>query len=86
MSEALDRLAAFAPDAPLIISAGFDTFERDPIGDLALRTQDYEEIGRMVGALGMSSVVIQEGGYALDALGANALALLTGLAGGRPPQ
>ncbi len=79
--EALALVEAFAPDAPLIISAGFDTFERDPIGDLALRTPDYAEIGGMIGALGMPVIALQEGGYALDALGANALALLSGLHG-----
>jgi acetoin utilization deacetylase AcuC-like enzyme len=81
LAEALQRIATFAPDAPLVISAGFDTFERDPIGDLALRTPDYVEIGRMVAALGVPAIVLQEGGYAVDALGANALALLTGLRG-----
>jgi acetoin utilization deacetylase AcuC-like enzyme len=79
--EALEMIVAFAPDAPLVISAGFDTFERDPIGDLALRTEDYEEIGRMIASLGMPTVALQEGGYAVDALGANAVALLTGLRG-----
>ena len=81
LAEALRMIVAFAPDAPLVISAGFDTFDGDPIGDLALRTPDYEQIGRMIGALGTRMVVLQEGGYALDALGANALALLTGLRG-----
>jgi acetoin utilization deacetylase AcuC-like enzyme len=81
LAEALRMVVSFAPDAPLVISAGFDTFERDPIGDLALRTADYEEIGRMIGALGMPMVVLQEGGYAVDALGENTLALLTGLRG-----
>lgn len=81
LAEALALVAAFAPDAPLVISAGFDTFERDPIGDLALRTLDYFEIGRLVRALGMPMIVLQEGGYAVDALGANALALLGGLHG-----
>ena len=81
LAEALRMIVAFAPDAPLVISAGFYTFDGDPIGDLALRTPDYERIGRMIGALGTAMVVLQEGGYALDALGANALALLTGLRG-----
>ncbi len=81
LAEALRMVVAFAPDAPLVISAGFDTFERDPIGDLALRTADYTEIGRMVYGLGLPTIVLQEGGYALDALGANALSLLTGLRG-----
>ena len=81
LAQALQLVIAFAPDAPLVISAGFDTFERDPIGDLALRTTDYREIGGVIAAAGMPMIVLQEGGYAVDALGANALALLTGLRG-----
>jgi acetoin utilization deacetylase AcuC-like enzyme len=81
LAEALRMIVAFSPDAPLVISAGFDTFERDPIGDLALRTPDYGEIGRMIAGLGMHVIALQEGGYAVDALGDNAVALLTGLRG-----
>jgi acetoin utilization deacetylase AcuC-like enzyme len=79
LTAALGLIAAFAPDAPIILSLGFDTFERDPIGDLALRTPDYREIGAMIGALGARIVALQEGGYAVDAIGANAVAFLTGL-------
>jgi acetoin utilization deacetylase AcuC-like enzyme len=81
LAEALRMIVAFSPDAPLVISAGFDTFEHDPIGDLGLRTSDYGEIGRMIAALGMRTVVLQEGGYAVEALGDNAIALLSGLRG-----
>jgi acetoin utilization deacetylase AcuC-like enzyme len=81
LAEALRMIVAFSPDAPLVISAGFDTFERDPIGDLALRTSDYGEIGRLIAGLGMPVIALQEGGYAVDALGDNAVALLTGLRG-----
>jgi acetoin utilization deacetylase AcuC-like enzyme len=81
LAEALQMVVAFAPDAPLVISAGFDTFERDPIGDLALRTPDYREIGAMIAGLGIPMIALQEGGYAIDALGANAVALLSGLRG-----
>jgi len=79
LDTALGLVAAFAPDAPIILSLGFDTFERDPIGDLALRTLDYHEIGAMVGAMGARVVALQEGGYAVDAIGANALAFLTAM-------
>jgi acetoin utilization deacetylase AcuC-like enzyme len=79
LDEALRLVEAFGPDAPLVLSLGFDTFERDPIGDLALRTPDYAEVGRMIAALGLPLVVLQEGGYAIDAIGANAVAFLGGL-------
>jgi len=81
LSRGLETIGAFAPDAPLVLSLGFDTFERDPIGDLALRTADYAELGRLVGSSGLPVVALQEGGYAIDAIGANARAFLRGLRG-----
>ena len=69
------------PDAPLVLSLGFDTFERDPIADLALTTDDYARIGAAIGELGLPVIALQEGGYALDAIGANAVSFLAGLQG-----
>jgi acetoin utilization deacetylase AcuC-like enzyme len=77
----LRAIGAFAPDAPLVLSLGFDTFERDPIADLALRTADYGDIGARIAAMDMRVVALQEGGYAVDAIGANAVAFLRGLCG-----
>ncbi len=79
LAAGLEHVAAFDPDAPIVVSLGFDTFERDPIGDLALRTEDYAELGAMIGRLGAPVLAIQEGGYAVDAIGANAVAFLGGL-------
>jgi acetoin utilization deacetylase AcuC-like enzyme len=79
LDEALRLVEAFEPDAPLVVSLGFDTFERDPIGDLALRTPDYAELARMIGRYGRPVVALQEGGYAVDAIGANAVFFLGGL-------
>jgi acetoin utilization deacetylase AcuC-like enzyme len=79
LERGLDVIRAFAPDAPMVLSLGFDTFERDPIGDLALRTPDYAVIGARIRALGMPVVALQEGGYAIDAIGANAVSFLHGL-------
>jgi acetoin utilization deacetylase AcuC-like enzyme len=82
LAEGLRHVEAFAPDAPLVLSLGFDTFERDPIGDFALRESDYAAIGRMVGGLRHPVVALQEGGYAVDAIGANVVAFLGGLRAG----
>ncbi len=79
LEEALDAIRAFAPDAPLVLSLGFDTFHADPICDLGLRTDDYALIGQRIAGLGTSVVALQEGGYAVDAIGANAVAFLGGL-------
>lgn len=83
---ALERaLAAIDAARPrfLVLSAGFDTFEGDPVaahgGGFALSAAAFPEIGRRVAALGLPTLVVQEGGYAIDALGDNAVALLRGL-------
>jgi acetoin utilization deacetylase AcuC-like enzyme len=67
----------------VVVSLGFDTYAKDPIGDLALTTAGYHEMGRRVGALGRRLVVLQEGGYHVGDLGRNAVAWLRG-ASGRP--
>lgn len=79
LSDGLDAIRAFDPDAPLVLSLGFDTYHADPICNLALRTDDYADVGAQIAGLGQPVVALQEGGYAIDALGANAVAFLGGL-------
>jgi acetoin utilization deacetylase AcuC-like enzyme len=83
LDNALERIAD-APGSIVVVSLGFDTYEKDPIGDLALTTAGYHEMGRRVAALGRRLVILQEGGYHLGDLGRNARAGLRGAAG-RPP-
>ena len=79
LADGLDAIAAFDPDAPLVLSLGFDTYHADPICNLALQTDDYARIGRRIAELGHPVVALQEGGYAVEALGANAVAFLGAL-------
>ena len=81
LDEALEAIRVFDPDAPIILSLGFDTYHADPICNLALRTDDYARIGSAIASLALPVVAIQEGGYAIEALGANAVAFLGALAG-----
>ena len=64
------------------MSLGFDTYKADPICDLALHTDDYASIGSSIAALGMPVIALLEGGYAVEALGANAVAFLGALRDG----
>jgi acetoin utilization deacetylase AcuC-like enzyme len=77
LDRALDAVDDFDP-AIVVVSLGLDTFGGDPICDLALTTEGFHRCGAAVAALGRPLVVLQEGGYAGDALGANAVAWLTG--------
>ncbi|HMG46914.1 MAG TPA: histone deacetylase family protein [Allosphingosinicella sp.] len=77
LEAALERIAAFAPDL-LLVSYGADTFAGDPISYFRLTTPDYAELGRRIAAASLPTLIVMEGGYALDALGANAASFLTG--------
>jgi acetoin utilization deacetylase AcuC-like enzyme len=80
---ALERaLAAIdvADPALVVVSLGVDTYVADPMCDLAVTTDGFLRMGAAVAALGRPLVVLQEGGYADDALGANVSAWLTGAA------
>lgn len=81
---AVDRALGAILDRPgstIVVSLGFDTYGRDPIGDFALTTPVYHEVGRRVAAAGRRLVILQEGGYYRPALGDNAVAWLRGAEG-----
>jgi acetoin utilization deacetylase AcuC-like enzyme len=69
-------IAAFAPSM-VIVSLGLDTYWNDPISDLALTTDGYRRCGEVVRQLGLPTVVLQEGGYDIEAIGRNVHAWLT---------
>ena len=74
---ALLRVADHAPDF-LVVSLGVDTFDGDPISHFRLLTADYPALGRMLAALGVPTLFVFEGGYAVDALGMNVVGVLRG--------
>ena len=80
LDRALERIAS-EPGSILVVSLGFDTYQKDPIGDLGLTTDGYHEMGKRVAALGRRLVILQEGGYHVGDLGANAVAWLRGVSG-----
>ncbi|MEQ9318759.1 MAG: histone deacetylase family protein [Polyangiaceae bacterium] len=75
------RMKAFAPDY-VVVAAGVDTYERDPMGDFTLTTDDLHRIGERIGALGHPMAVVQEGGYYTKHIGRNVTAILAGLGEG----
>ena len=77
LAHACSWLAEDAPEI-LIVSFGADTFEGDPISHFAIRTTDYARLAGRVASLGVPTLVLLEGGYAVDALGANVAAFLSG--------
>lgn len=80
MASACSEISAFAPDA-LVVSLGLDTFENDPISRFKLKTDDYTRMGEMIGQLGLPTLFVMEGGYAVDDIGVNAVNVLKGFEG-----
>ncbi|MBU1108428.1 MAG: histone deacetylase family protein [Candidatus Riflebacteria bacterium] len=70
--QAVDQIISafkmFKPDY-LIISAGFDTHESDPIGGFKIKTEDYKLIGKKLASLKIPTLICQEGGYNIEVLG-----------------
>jgi acetoin utilization deacetylase AcuC-like enzyme len=77
LDSGLKAIRDFGADM-LCVSFGADTFAGDPISQFALQTQDYTPIAQSIAALGLPTVIVMEGGYAVDALGANVAAFLAG--------
>jgi len=77
LADACARIRAFGPEA-IVVSLGVDTYERDPISQFRLRREDFPGIGRQIAGLGRPTLFVMEGGYAVDDIGINAVAVLTG--------
>ena len=52
-----------------MVALGFDAHARDPIGVLKLEAKDFGAIAARVRQLGLPTLVVQEGGYAIEVLG-----------------
>jgi acetoin utilization deacetylase AcuC-like enzyme len=79
LRQALARTRSFAPSF-LIVALGLDPAKGDPTGTWTLVARDFEEHGRMIGALRLPTLVVQEGGYRTRTLGINARHFFVGLA------
>ena len=72
---ALEAVAAFGADA-LVVSLGVDTYENDPISTFRLGAGHFPQLGARMAALGLPTVLVQEGGYAVDEIGSNVAGVL----------
>lgn len=77
---ALDAIRAHGADA-LVVSLGVDAFERDPISAFRLTSDDFTRAGAAIARLGVPTVLVMEGGYAVDEIGLNVVNALEGFRG-----
>ena len=77
LAAAIDRVRAHAPDV-LVVSLGVDSFIADPVGGFALQSEDYLALGDDIARLGLPTLFVMEGGYAIAELGLNTANVITG--------
>jgi acetoin utilization deacetylase AcuC-like enzyme len=66
--EALLRaVRAFRP-AALVVSLGYDPYQGDPSSAFRIEAGAYSAIGSRIAALHLPTLLVQEGGYAIEAL------------------
>lgn len=80
MEQACQAIRLFEPDA-IVLALGFDIYELDPQAKVAVSTAGFGELGRRVSGLNVPTLVVQEGGYYLEGLEANAVSFFEGLVG-----
>ena len=84
--QVLPALAAFAPDA-LLVSAGFDAWQQDPLGGFRVTLGAFGDWGERLGAFarrrcGGRLLAVLEGGYDVGSLGALTAAFVAGVESG----
>ncbi len=83
--QVLPRLRAFAPEV-LLLSAGFDAWQGDPLGGMRVSLEEYGRWGESLAELAGEccngrALALLEGGYDLEQLGPLATRFVTGLSG-----
>ncbi|HEX8446514.1 MAG TPA: histone deacetylase family protein, partial [Sphingomonas sp.] len=66
LDQALATIRSHGADL-LILSFGADTYAGDPIAGFALDTPDFQRMGCHIAAAALPTVIVMEGGYAVDA-------------------
>lgn len=77
LQAALARIRDYRADM-LVVSLGVDTFAEDPISHFKLLADDYPRLGAAIATLNLPALFVMEGGYAVEALGVNAVSVLQG--------
>ena len=76
--EIVEQVSRFGATA-LVVSLGVDAAADDPESPLEITRSGYHRAGELIGALGLPTVALQEGGYHLPTLGSLVRATLEGL-------
>ncbi len=77
LDTALARIRSFGADV-VVVALGLDAHENDPFKGFKVTTSGFARIAAAIALLGLPAVIVQEGGYLQDDLGANLTNFLSG--------
>ena len=80
LEDACIRIGDYSPDA-VVVSLGVDTFKDDPISFFKLESQDFLTYGARIEKIGLPTLFVMEGGYAIGDIGVNTANVLQGFLG-----
>ncbi len=78
LEEAMAAIRLFQPDA-LVLTLGFDIYHNDPQAKVAVTTEGFCRLGHRISRADLPMLVVQEGGYDLEALSINVQQFFKGL-------
>ncbi|WP_336366442.1 histone deacetylase family protein [Marinobacter sp. C2H3] len=70
VQEALTAIRLYQPDV-LILTLGFDVYENDPQAKVSVTSEGFHRLSQAVSELRLPTLIVQEGGYDLEALSTN---------------
>lgn len=82
LARGIEQIRSFGADV-LVLAAGLYAFAGDPFGGLKVTTEGFGRIGRACAAIGLPTVIVQDGGYLSPELTTNLAALLGGFRDGQ---
>ncbi|MFW6056933.1 MAG: histone deacetylase family protein [Chloroflexota bacterium] len=80
VEEAMAAIRLFQPDA-LVSVLGFDVYQNDIQAKVAVTAEGFQRLGDRIRRAGLPTLVVQEGGYDLEALSSNIQQFFKGLNG-----
>jgi acetoin utilization deacetylase AcuC-like enzyme len=80
LDDAIARIRTWGAEA-LVVSLGVDAYKDDPISFFRLDSPDFMDCGRRIGRMGLPTVFVMEGGYAIEKVGVNTVNVLEGFLG-----
>lgn len=75
LQQALAKVESFDPGF-LVVSAGMDIYQDDPLGKFKITRAGIHQIGSEIAELQLPTLVVMEGGYDLESIAENFIALI----------